>query len=246
MRNRNPILVATLVLALVLPATAGAATDRAAAGHEVTEHLRQRLEVAFQTRALHAGEHLLRARELLAEFYVARSYASLWLENGRPGAAARQLLAAIRGARAEGLRPEDYHLHALEKAFVRMQSARADVDARHQVDFELLASDAFLALARDFANGKVKPVEIDAAWFLAPSHTDLLPHLDAALADNGTSVQSTLDALLPEDPAYAGTAGRGWRMQRGLRTPDPGPWSKPARRCGPSTTAPACTRSLDG
>lgn len=114
------------------------------------------------------------------------------------------------------MRPEDYHLEALEQALTRVLSQDGDLEARYYVDLELLASDALLALARHFADGKVDSVAIDPKWFVPAAETHLLPHLDAALQGEELSVAQALQSLLPTHPAYAALRAR-LAMQRALR-----------------------------
>ncbi|MCC5887679.1 MAG: L,D-transpeptidase family protein [Gammaproteobacteria bacterium] len=196
-------------------ATGPNATDLVATD-PITERLRHRLESADDAGELEAGGRVLLAAELLQELYEARAHTTLWLQDRRPLQAALELPEAIRSARDEGLRPEDYHLEALEQALTRVLSHDGDLEPRYYVDLELLASDAFLTLARHFADGKVDPVAIDPKWFVPAAETSLLPHLDAALQDEEMAVTRALQGLLPTHPAYAALRDR-LAMQRALR-----------------------------
>ena len=221
-------------ISLCLLPSPGEATDPVATD-PVAEFLRHRLEAVGQPGELEAAGQLLLATELLQELYEARAYGTLWLRDRRPLQAVLELPDAIRSARDEGLRPEDYHLEALEQALTRVLSADGDLDPQLYVDLELLASDAFLTLARHFADGKVDPVAIDPKWFVPAAATSLLPHLDAALQSENVSVKTVLQRLLPTHSAYAALRER-LAMQRALR--DTASWSfidaGPALRNGDS------------
>ncbi|MCC5871312.1 MAG: L,D-transpeptidase family protein [Gammaproteobacteria bacterium] len=215
-----PLNLSPLQAAATFPAAAPAAaeslTEDPVASDPVTEFLRHRLETLGSPGELEAGGEILLATELLLELYEARAYTTLWLQDRQPVQAALALPEAIRNARNEGLRPEDYHLEALERALTRVMSADGEFEARLFVDLELLATDAFLTLARHFADGKVDPLAIDTRWFVPATDTSLLPHLDAALTAENVSVQAALDDLLPTHPAYAALRER-LALQRALR-----------------------------
>ena len=207
-----PFFVTIGLLCALLPAS----PLRADSTDPINEFLRHRLEALGQPGELEAGGQVLLATPLLQELYEARAYATLWLTDRSPVPAALELPAAIRSAREEGLRPEDYHLEALEQALTRVLSADHDLEPRLYVDLELLASDAFLTLAKHFADGKVDPVAIDPKWFVPAGDTSLLPYLDAALQGADESVKNALQRLLPTHPAYAALRAR-LAMQRALR-----------------------------
>lgn len=201
----------------------------------VSERLRHRLETLSAPGELEAAGRQLFAAALLQELYEARGYATLWLADGRPVAALRELPEALATAHEEGLNPEDYHLAALERALEVFDAEDEVPEPRLAVDLELLASDAFLTLARHFAHGKVDPTRIDPSWFLTPRDTDLLPILDATLRGELGSVREATQGLLPAYPAYAALRDR-LALQRRLDagndwTPIP---SGPALRDGDS------------
>ncbi len=222
------IIAAVIYLCLhALPIRADTAVP--VATDPVAESLRHRLETLGQAGELEAGGQVLLATELLQDLYEARSYATLWLQDRRPlTEALMQLPDAIRSARDEGLRPEDYHLDALEQSLSRVLSSNGDLEPRHYVDLELLASDAFLTLARHFADGKVDPLVIDPKWFVQATDTSLLPHLYAALKAENVPVKAALERLLPTHHTYVALRAR-LAMQRALRDSeswtivDPGP-----------------------
>ena len=71
---------------------------------QIAERLRA-LVTAKQTerRFDHAGE-----RRAVARFYAARNYAPLWIKDGQLDARAKDVIARLKDAAADGLDPADY------------------------------------------------------------------------------------------------------------------------------------------
>ncbi|MBS0376654.1 MAG: L,D-transpeptidase family protein [Proteobacteria bacterium] len=111
--------------------------------------------------ALAAGERVrIAGEEIVSHVALPRLYdpaagALLWQAPARRA----ELLAAVRGALDDGLRPSDYHLAALEQLAA---------DGGHDADFDLLASDAYLRLLYDLYLGRVDPLAIEPNWNLKP------------------------------------------------------------------------------
>jgi L,D-transpeptidase YcbB len=103
------------------------------------------------------------------------------------------LLAAVEEARAEGLEPADYRSTELRRVLADDFGSEAD----------RLAQNTALALAHDFAHGRVTGrARFD--WFVAssaPAPETLRKELDQALAQG--RVRDWLRSLLPTDPRYA-------------------------------------------
>ncbi len=176
--------------------------DALADATETRERLRHRLEVLSAEELVAAGERL-HAGALLQPFYVARGYEPVWLREDVPSVALLRLDEAIRAAWREGLEPEHYHLEALQSTLATVVAQpRARRDARLLVDLELLASDAFLTLARHYAGGRVDPVTVDPGWFLQRGDLELLSLLEALDVTDAAAAGQTLDALLPAQPEY--------------------------------------------
>ncbi|WP_111655533.1 L,D-transpeptidase family protein [Isoalcanivorax indicus] len=191
---------------------------------EVTERIRHRLEVLQAPGELEAGGERLYTAAVLQDFYEARGYRPIWFDEATPRRALTGLPAAIAAAHHEGLLPEHYHLAALESVLAQLASQPAGQrDSRVITDAELLASDAFLLLAKHYADGKVDPARVDPGWFLGREDTVLIPALEqAARGDVGTPA-SVLADRLPPQPAYAALRER-LALQRSLS----GEWTRVA------------------
>ncbi|MCH8544901.1 MAG: L,D-transpeptidase family protein [Alcanivorax sp.] len=193
---------------------------------DVAERIRHRLEVLQAPGELEAGGERLYTAAVLQDFYEARGYRPIWFDDATPRAALAGLPAAIAAAHNEGLLPAHYHLAALETVLAELASRPATQrDSRVVTDAELLASDAFLLLAKHYADGKVDPGQVDPGWFLGREDTVLVPALEQAARGDVGAPASMLAALLPPQPAYAALRER-LALQRALLS---GEWTPVAQ-----------------
>jgi L,D-transpeptidase YcbB len=138
----------------------------------------------------------------LDKFYRHRSYRPAWLEQGRPGALAGELLEALRNAEEDGLCAEDYHLDQIEdllaapppppglESLVRPEQARLD----------LLLSDAFMHYFSDLVDGRVDPNRVFDGWQARPRRVDPARLLEFALRSG--HLRPLLADLLPPHAGY--------------------------------------------
>src|SRR5690606_17836062 len=130
-----------LALALTSPAApwrfAGESATAAAvdaSADTVAAVLRQRL----------AGPEVagLLSPELVSRFYARRGYAPAWSREGGVGAHAEALVASLRAAEAEGLRPQDYRLGRIEESFGLLRAAPREgaLDVGERATLDLLLS----------------------------------------------------------------------------------------------------------
>jgi murein L,D-transpeptidase YcbB/YkuD len=130
---------------------------------------------------------------LLADFYRARSYATLW--TGAEDAARRAaLFAALDGAAAHGLPVARYDATALRAAFA------AAVTEGDRGRLEVRMSRAFLDYASDVATGVLEPEQADAGIHREVTRLDPLRLL--AQVDRGDAT-ALLRSLPPKTPEYA-------------------------------------------
>ena len=121
-------------------------------------------------------------------FYQRRDYQPAWTGPGCQ-AAMSALIDVIGAADQHGLRPADYHLHGLV-ASDRCAASR-----------ELLATDAWLALAAHLHAGRVDPVTVEPDWTATRPDIDAVVLLEHALATD--NVNGVLETLAPTLPFYA-------------------------------------------
>lgn len=197
-KTRFPAHQSCLLIVLILGATTSLmASDR------FTEQIRHRLEVLINPGELVAAGNVLYATTVLDDFYQARGFEPLWFKGDRARPSLDRLIDAIAAAHTEGLNPLHYHLPALRRllAIEARQRGRGQPDPRIRTDIELLASDAFLALAKHYANGKVDPTTVDPGWFLSRDDSVLLPLLEKAGTGESHPGEVLAD-LLPQQSAY--------------------------------------------
>jgi murein L,D-transpeptidase YcbB/YkuD len=149
-----------------------------------------------------AGEPLLRLRQLHL-FYAERGQRPAWSDAGRLSPDIDTLLAALRSADREGLRPAEYHVAAIEGLLARLRppgGAAAAGESAEAVDLDLLLSDAFFLFASHLTVGRVDPGSVEPAWNIAGRGRDLVFLLAAAL-ENG-HLPDTIAALPPTRVDY--------------------------------------------
>lgn len=203
MRRSAAALFAGVLLALALTSPAApwrfagesataAAVD--ASADTVAAVLRQRL----------AGPEVagLLSPELVSRFYARHGYAPAWSREGSVGAHTEALLASLRAAEAEGLRPQDYRLERIEESLGLLRAAPREgaLDVGERATLDLLLSDAFLTLGSHLAHGRIDPRRIHAGWSLSPRQVDVVAALDRAVRDG--RVEAVLSELVPSTPEY--------------------------------------------
>lgn len=173
---------------------------------EVQESLRTRIEAARTgaAEALHVGDQPILAHQAVASFYQQNGFDPAWTTPTGPMVLADNLLAVLRKADRDGLRPADYHVPAIDSMWHHLRAKAGSgepIDPRLLADFELLCTDAFLRYGGDLQNGRLDPVEITPSWNIGSLQTNLVRQLERALTV--ASLRSVLDDLRPPQPEYA-------------------------------------------
>jgi len=161
------VAAAFILLTLLGGAVPGFAADR--------DQLRQELDswsAGYRPEVL--GEPLLQAVPL-ADFYTSRQFALAWFVNRHLTAAGQELLRYIGAVARDGLDPDHYH-------WPRLRSLIVAAPLANRPAWDLLLSDAFLALAGHLQAGRVDPVALNPDWPSRPSPSDPVALLQQALA----------------------------------------------------------------
>lgn len=133
------------------------------------------------------GDERLYEVEDLSRFYEKRSEGVNWKL-----AQAEEMLNAIEATKTRGLDPFNYHWKAIQILNTNSISTNAI-----SIEQDLLLSDAFLHLAHDLANGKVKP---PAHWKLKRPSINTVDLLDQALDSN--NISTILFSVEPQSLQY--------------------------------------------
>jgi murein L,D-transpeptidase YcbB/YkuD len=130
---------------------------------------------------------------VLPDLYERRGFTLAWTRAG----AAAELLDAVRGLRADGLDPDDYHRAELERRL-----AEGSPETAQRVDLDLLLTDALVRAAYHLAFGKVDPEALDPNWNLYREIDDVDPVEAIQRAIDAPDVGAALGALRPTHPIY--------------------------------------------
>ena len=173
---------------------------------DVQTLLRLRIEAAesASSPAMVAADERVRAAPTVARYYRETGFEPGWTGPDGPTPLVDSLLAALRAADREGLRPADYHVAAIDSLRRHLQAradAGASMDPRALADFELLCTDAFLLYGTHLLRGRLDPEALVPTWTLDRRRADLTEHLRSAL-QSGT-VRAALRQLRPPQPGYA-------------------------------------------
>lgn len=180
------------------PGTEARQADLRSPDELVAERIRARIEAAGVVTQLRAGGEPVYESVALPGFYVRRLYRPAWSDERGPTRPVEDLVSALRRADREGLRPEDYHLAAIDTL---LAAARADARSGGVIvpdrwaELDLLLTDAFLVYGSHLLAGRVNPETQKPEWVANRRGADFAAVLEAALGSG--DVAATLAALAP-------------------------------------------------
>jgi len=172
---------------------------------QVRAQLRGRLTGGENVSDVCAGGEKLIAVPSISEFYERRNFAPAWSLNGELLPNAVALRSAVGESRLEGLRPEDYHLPAIEALAKKLREKTfmdQDGYAAAVCDADLLLTDSFLVYATHLASGKVDQDSPDVPWTEPSRWRPAVNWLNDALTS--FRIKGCLQALAPPHEYYAG------------------------------------------
>ncbi|HUF72620.1 MAG TPA: L,D-transpeptidase family protein [Gammaproteobacteria bacterium] len=172
---------------------------------EIQQRLRHRVEAGLVTESFDVMDERIFARETLRRLYPGRDFEPLWVSEDGLSAQAKAFIEWLETEPARnGLRPEHYHLEAIESI---------DGDRMGElVDLELALSDSFLILGSHFLAGRLNPETLNSEWIANRRHRDLVPVLEAI--GTGADPGALLEELLPRHPEYQQLATRLTELRR--------------------------------
>jgi murein L,D-transpeptidase YcbB/YkuD len=183
-----------LVMLVAVPA-AGAA--------DLAHLLQQRIALHSEKAAFYCQQERLCGLQVIPVFYARRQYRPAWVEADRAAEILGSLVAAIRDARGDGLRIDDYHLRTLESWLAEFEMARIygiNLHPESLVDLDLLATDAFLLLGSHLFAGRINPETVHADWSAANASLDMAAVLNTAIQQR--DVAGVLESLKPPHDGY--------------------------------------------
>jgi murein L,D-transpeptidase YcbB/YkuD len=125
--------------------------------------------------------------------YAARGYAPVWMENGLPGARAREMVAILNRAGEDGLHKEDYDAEAL---FQKLGSATSDTLA----DLEVHLTTAAVSFAQHMSAGRIDPRDVNREIVLFPA--EISPAAIVANLRRTTRLAAYFRLLAPHTQRY--------------------------------------------
>jgi murein L,D-transpeptidase YcbB/YkuD len=193
-----------LLLSVVTGCCLGTEAGTGNVADVVRELIRGRIEAGAITQRQPVSGEAIYSSVVLPTFYERRAYVPAWIGDTGLTPSARDLVRAIRGGEAEGLRPEDYHLSRIGRLVERLADGAprtAGANPRQLADLELLLTDAFLIYGSHLLAGRVNPVTIDSEWRANRREIDMAEVLESAVLQN--AIVEALESLRPPQDGYA-------------------------------------------
>jgi murein L,D-transpeptidase YcbB/YkuD len=135
----------------------------------------------------------------VSSFYQQRGFQPVWTETPR----LQELITALEGLSADGLDPEDYSINFLRQMYELLAAGRTP-ELSELVEWELLATNAYLRALYHLFNGKVDPAGLDPQWNFELH--ELAPEWVAGLMNDGISSRNIAQSFAqtrPQHPTYA-------------------------------------------
>jgi murein L,D-transpeptidase YcbB/YkuD len=168
------------------------------------DRIRAEVEAARTPEYAARNKNAKDARELWTstrDFYRARAFAPVWLQQRRATAKMEALVAAVKRAERDGLDPLLYDIAFVDERGGHGRTRFSEEDAG-EVDVRLTL--AYMQFASDLADGVSELAPSQPARHLRPRAFDPATHLTAAIADG--KIAESLDALRPSNQEYRALA----------------------------------------
>jgi murein L,D-transpeptidase YcbB/YkuD len=171
----------------------------------VGDEMREELSRSERQGTSFCRKEVLCGEEVLSRLYGRRAFQPAWMDSEGRFAQAQDLVGAIERCHLQGLKPDVYHLKAIEALLTLIEEAFAEgrpVEPEVLSHLDLLLTDAFLIYGSHLLSGRVDPETIHSRWAVRSREADLAELLHAALEKDG--IEDALEGLLPKHPGYAG------------------------------------------
>jgi murein L,D-transpeptidase YcbB/YkuD len=173
---------------------------------EVSQLLRQTVEVKALPASLKDQKELQKAWTEMQGFYQKRNFQPAWFTAKGLRPQAEELIQAIPALGADGLNIRRYQPQKLQALVQGMKEAKSFKDPEAQrrlVDTDVELTYTYLSLASHLATGRLQPEKLRVEWYTKPRNVDLDARLGQALtADNPGEIVKILRSLNPPYPDY--------------------------------------------
>lgn len=192
MLNTIAMRIAVILLAAVV------ASSCAIDDTPVTQRIRATVEAAGTPDYAARDKNARQLWTSTQDFYKARDFAPVWLEQRRPTERMEALIAAINDAGRDGLDARLYDEIFTEPRSDNDKRKRVSVEDAAEIDIRLTLG--YLQFASDLANGISNPAKSGDGWHVQPLTFDPAAHLTSALASG--QIAESFDALRPNSREY--------------------------------------------
>ncbi|MGD8846968.1 MAG: L,D-transpeptidase family protein [Desulfobacteraceae bacterium] len=177
------------------------------AAHNFTTQVRDRIERQVKAEIRQKGftcqGEIICGLQVIPTFYQGRDFSPVWFDANGLRPTVQVLIKTIRTAHLDGLKPNDYHLEAIDRILGNLKGGRLPIrgDQVHQwADLDLILTDAFLLLGSHLSAGRINPENIHADWVIGPRSLDMLAVLNATVTQ--AQMHNVLDRLRPVHEGY--------------------------------------------
>ena len=167
--------------------------------------IQKRLDAAAGNSSALCSSAVISEPAVIRYLYASRNFKPAWIDSQGPLPQADALLNAIQQSDREGLKPQEYHFHALTALLSEWQSCRQKHQAfprDKQIDLEFLLTDALFTYGSHLLNGRVEPEQIYPDWFAHQKENNLLDIIENAM--NTGNVEAAFQRIMPQDALYRG------------------------------------------
>ena len=183
--------IVIILVAAIIASSCG--TDDRLARARIREHVEAARTPEYATRTKEARRLWTSTRD----FYRARAFAPVWLDQLRATATMEALVAAVKRAGRDGLDPVLYDIAFVDE---RGGTGRKRFSEEDAGEVEVRLTLAYMQFASDLADGVSDLARSNPAWHMRPRTFDPAAHLATAIADR--KIVESLDALRPSNQEY--------------------------------------------
>jgi murein L,D-transpeptidase YcbB/YkuD len=193
-------------LLITAMASLGGCKKNEALPPEVSQLLRETVQVKALPASLKGQKELQKAWDEMGGFYQKRNFQPVWSNAAGLRPQAEELVQAIPALGADGLDIRRYQTQRLQALVNEMKETKDFDDPQAQrrlVDLDVELTYTYLSLASHLATGRLQPEKLRVEWYTKPRNVDLDARLGQALtADSPGEIVKTLRSLNPPHPDY--------------------------------------------